>query len=252
MGALSARLIAGEGTAEATWQRWFTAHRLSKVTARELLARNARLHVVAPHPDDEILGCGGTLRQLARAGVEIHIWAVTDGEASHPGSSHWTPARLAEARVSESLCAQQRLALHCRCHRLGVPDGHVVQHESRLSDMLCPTLSRDDTVTAPWQLDGHPDHEAVARACRRAVQATGARGIEVPIWGWHWADPSGGDLPFERAVRVPLSDSDRAAKTHAIDAFHTQLSADPSTGALPVLPAYARARWERSFEVFLL
>ncbi|AJP60161.1 hypothetical protein UC34_24970 (plasmid) [Pandoraea vervacti] len=252
MDALSARLIAGEGTAEATWQRWFTAHPLPKVTARELLARNARLHVVAPHPDDEILGCGGTLRQLARAGVEIHIWAVTDGEASHPGSSHWTPARLAEARVSESLWAQQRLSLQCRRHRLGVPDGHVVRHESRLFDLLCPALSRGDTVMAPWQLDGHPDHEAVARACRRAAQARGARGIEVPIWGWHWADPSGNELPFERAVRVHLSCSDRAAKMHAIGAFRSQLSPDPSTGAPPVLPAYALARWQRSFEVFLL
>ncbi|VVE84661.1 N-acetyl-alpha-D-glucosaminyl L-malate deacetylase 1 [Pandoraea sputorum] len=56
MAALSARLIAGEGTAEATWQRWFHAHALPQITARERLARSARVHVVAPHPDDEILG----------------------------------------------------------------------------------------------------------------------------------------------------------------------------------------------------
>lgn len=252
MGALSARLIAGEGTAEATWQQWFAAHPLPQVSAPGLLARSARVHVVAPHPDDEILGCAGTLRQLARVGVQIHLWAVTDGEASHPGSSYWSPARLTEARARESHCALQRLSLHCRRHRLGLPDGQVARHEAQLFECLRATLSRGDTVMAPWQLDGHPDHEAVARACRRAVQATGARGIEVPIWGWHWADPSAHALPFERAVCVPLSGSDRSAKMHAIDAFQSQLRPDPSTGAPPVLPAYALARWQRSFEVFFL
>ncbi|VVE85334.1 PIG-L deacetylase family protein [Pandoraea sputorum] len=252
MDTLSARVIAGEGPAEATWQHWFRRHPLPTVPARSLVAPGHAVHVVAPHPDDEVLGCGGTLHQWARCNVEVHLWAVTDGEASHPGSTVWTPAQLAEVRVRESLTAQQRLSLRAGRHRLRIPDGQVAAHESRIADALCRALMPGDTVLAPWRFDAHPDHEAVARACLRAAQAIRCHVIEMPIWGWHWADPASDDLPLERAVAVRLPRRDRLAKRQAMSAFRSQLGPDPSTGAPPVLPTYALARWQRPFEVFFL
>ncbi|WP_191631744.1 PIG-L deacetylase family protein [Pandoraea sputorum] len=144
--------------------------------------------------------------------MQIHIWAVTDGDASHPGSSQWPPARLAEARPRESLAAQQRLSLPCPRHRLGLPDGQIVRHESRRFARGCAALSRGGTVVAPWQRDGHPDHEAVARACRRAWHrgadlglalgraerqrsALGARRARAPV-----TPRSGGEAPCHRRV----------------------------------------------------
>lgn len=56
MAAVRARTIVGASMAEASWRQWFRAHPLPQVTARALLAQSARLHVVAPHPDDKILG----------------------------------------------------------------------------------------------------------------------------------------------------------------------------------------------------
>ena len=68
------------GTNERTW-----------LGARQLAAlrplhqwRPRRLVVVAPHPDDEVLGAGGLLQYMGRVGVEMVVVAVTDGEASHP------------------------------------------------------------------------------------------------------------------------------------------------------------------------
>lgn len=45
-----------------------------------------RLVIVAPHPDDETLGCGLLIAAAVRAGVRVAVIALTDGQASHPGS----------------------------------------------------------------------------------------------------------------------------------------------------------------------
>ncbi len=251
MDAVSPRAILGEGTPEADWQDWLQRHPLRQADIADLVRPGAALHVVAPHPDDEILGCGGILRQAARQGSAIHVWAVTDGEASHPGSPDWPPARLAQERTRESERALQCLAVPAVRHRLAIPDGGIEPRQAQLAHRLAAALQPGDTLIAPWRLDGHPDHEAVARAGLHACADRGARFLEVPIWGWHWVDPAQGDFPVERAVCVPLDAADLAAKTQAIQAFRTQLLTDASTGQPPILPAFAIARLLRPFEVLL-
>lgn len=55
--------------------------------------------VIAPHPDDESIGAGGTIARLAQAGAEVHVIVVTDGEATI-GSPH-RPAETARRRRAE-------------------------------------------------------------------------------------------------------------------------------------------------------
>jgi LmbE family N-acetylglucosaminyl deacetylase len=54
--------------------------------------------VIAPHPDDESLACGGLLALASCEGVRAAIVVVSDGAGSHPGSRAWPPARLAALR----------------------------------------------------------------------------------------------------------------------------------------------------------
>ena len=75
------------GTDEADWRAWAGLHRLPVAD----LTGWARVLVLAAHPDDEVLGVGGTMAQLAAAGARLRLVSVTDGEASHPG--HPDPAR---------------------------------------------------------------------------------------------------------------------------------------------------------------
>jgi len=89
--------ILGRGTAEARWQQWGRLGTLPLVSAADL---GPDLLVVAPHPDDEVLGAGGL---LALAGGEVV--AVTDGEASHPRSDAVDPADLVAARRAETAVA---------------------------------------------------------------------------------------------------------------------------------------------------
>lgn len=144
-----------------------------------------RSHVVvaAPHPDDEVLGCAGMMAWLVEAGHDVRIVAVTDGAASHAESSRIEPAELIACRALERARALARLGLaDVRTNRLGFPDAGVRDHEDELAGALVPELDRETTLVVPWRHDGHPDHEAVARAGRRAAADAGASCCEVPIW----------------------------------------------------------------------
>ena len=74
--------IDAPGTAEAAWRAWPALRLLPMADS----ASWTSAVVVAAHPDDEILGAGGTIALLARAGARLRLVAVTDGEASHPGT----------------------------------------------------------------------------------------------------------------------------------------------------------------------
>ena len=64
-----------------------------------------RTVVLAPHPDDESLGCGGLLARLAAHGVPARVVVVTDGAQSHPGSAAYPPERLRALREAEARAA---------------------------------------------------------------------------------------------------------------------------------------------------
>ena len=234
------RPIAGNGTSEERWRTWTAMRQWPGLP----LDPPGPPLVVAPHPDDEILGVAGLMAMLGRADLA----AVTDGEASHPGSTVHTPGSLAALRRAETAEALSRLGLaDPAVHRLGHPDGGV--DEERLAAQLTALLSPGRWCLATWREDGHPDHEAVGRAAARACAATGARLLEYPIWMWHWARPGDPSVPWERARCVDLPDTAVAAKASAIAAFPSQiapLGPDPADAA--ILPPDVLDHFVRPFE----
>nr|WP_314034864.1 PIG-L family deacetylase [Dietzia sp. CH92] len=235
--------LGDRGTPRARWDAWFAARRPDPVLGVPGGVR--RLVVVAPHPDDEILGVGVTAARFAAAGVDVVVVAVTDGDASHPDSPTLTPERLAALRVEESRRACAVLGLP-EPVRVGLPDGGVHAHEERLTEAIVSAVrgggsggrgpgdgagergpghgAADCLVLCTWRGDGHPDHEAAGRAAAAACAATGARFAEYPVWTWHWAEPGDPRVPWHRRRRVVLTDTELAAKRAAIDEFVTQVA----------------------------
>ena len=241
----------GYGTPAARWRSSPQWQAMTEVSAAELVPAGFRLVVIAPHPDDEVLGAGGLLQLAAQLGREVLVVAVTDGGGSHPGSELWPAARLLEQRRAESSHALALLGLDGEVvHRLGLPDGQVEAEQDRLAASLQTLLRPADVVVAPWQLDGHPDHEVVGRHGASAASAIGARFVQMPIWGWHWAHPDHPAFPWRQAVRLSL-DGVGEQKRLAVQCFESQLAPDPSTGAGPILPDWALARLVGDCEVFL-
>lgn len=241
IGPAAAREIEGDGTPEHAWQAW------GKLPALPVLEldRTARLVVVAPHPDDEVLAVGGLLQLHRRA----RLVAVTDGEASHPDSDVLDPAGLAALRRDETATALGRLGLpEVRVTRLSLPDGGV--SSVAVADALEDLLEEDDVCLATWRRDGHPDHEAVGEGAALACAARRVRLLEYPVWTWHWARPGDERVPWHRARRIPLDVATRARKRLAIGAFRTQtLPLGAAPGDRVVLPPHVLARFHRDLEV---
>ncbi|CAN5294263.1 PIG-L family deacetylase [soil metagenome] len=210
-----------------------------------------RVLVVAPHPDDEVLGVGGSIACLSRSGHSIAIASVTDGEASHPSSPTVTRAVMTERRTSERRDALLRLGVgNAGVSRLRYPDGEVTRSISELADRLIALLSGVSLCLAPFERDGHPDHDASGRAASIACAATRARLLRYPVWAWHWARPEGEDFPWDRLRRVPLAPEVLAAKRAAICLYRSQiLPLSARHGDEAILPPPVVRRFERPFEV---
>lgn len=273
------RRIAGAGTSAAAWLGDAALAAVPAVDLAGLVPAGARAVLVAPHPDDEVLAWGGLLQLLAaRGGPPGLLVAVTDGEASHPHSARWPRERLRAERPRETSRAlsvlgggdvhMARLALtRLGLARLGHADGGVTAAQGILTEQLGAMLAPGDVVFTTWRHDGHPDHEACARACLAAAARRGASVIETPVWGWHWNSPEHNSMPLARARTLALSAPQLALKRAALAMFVSQLEADTSdigdtgdtgehrdSGAAgaPILPASALERLLTPFELFFL
>jgi N-acetylglucosamine malate deacetylase 1 len=76
--------------------------------------------VIAAHPDDEVLGCGGTLARHASAGDVVHTLFLADGETSREGSS----VHSSETRLRNANAAAEILGI-CAPITLGLPDNRL-------------------------------------------------------------------------------------------------------------------------------
>jgi LmbE family N-acetylglucosaminyl deacetylase len=235
----AAARLDGAGTPESDWQNCPQLRQLRPWTGPTPATRRAV--IVAPHPDDEILGVGGTSCLLFASGIDIVLVAVTDGESSHPGRR----AELRHRRPLESAAAGACLGLvPARTVRLGHPDGDIA--EPRLRAQLAVVVRAGDLVLAPWDQDGHPDHDRAGRAARAVTDRAQAQLLSYLVWAWHWASPDDRDLPWDRSMRVELGAELAEKKRGAVRCFTTQLA-----GPDPVLPPAVVERLTRSYEVLI-
>ena len=174
-------------------------------------AGGRRIVIVAPHPDDETLGCGSLIALAVRRGSQVALIALTDGDASHPGSRRWPPAALGRLRAGETRRAMARLgAGGAPIHRLGWGDGRLADDADvgRLRRKLVALGAGIVLVTS--DRDDHPDHRAAAAVTRAAAAGLGLPVASYAVWS--------------RITSAPRSrDRYRAAKRWAIAAHRSQL-----------------------------
>lgn len=161
---------------------------------------------------------------------DLLLIAVTDGTGSHPGSTHWPPEQLARERPLETERAVAELGWpQLPVVRLGLEDGGLSSQESDLTEALATHLRPRDIVFTTFVHDGHPDHEATARACIASIKHIGAQVVQMPIWSWHWAQPADPRLPWPSACHLTLSPSVMARKRQAVAAFLSQTTPDSTS-----------------------
>ncbi len=245
----------GTGTTLAQWQASRALQSVPTISRDLLLPAGHRLVVVAPHPDDEVLMCGGLLANLAVDDNELLLISVTDGTGSHPDSTLWPVERLRRERPRESAEALSRLGFDPRTvewRRLELADSAVADSHETLLQQLCAVLRSGDRVLTTWRHDGHCDHEAVGRACASASRRCQAQLLEVPVWAWHWAHPEDPRLPWLRARKLAVPAHTLERKRAALAAHRSQVLADPSTGRPAILSTATLERLLQPFELVFL
>lgn len=139
-----------------------------------------RVLLLAPHPDDETIGCGGTLRKYVEAGARVRVVVLTDGRRGDPELRRLAaddPARprleseLASRRKREALAALAVLGVQ-EHEFLEVCDGELRGAAGAVASRLARMLSewRPDLVLLPFVTDRHVDHFAANRCFLEAVE----------------------------------------------------------------------------------
>jgi LmbE family N-acetylglucosaminyl deacetylase len=169
--------------------------------------------VFSPHPDDETLGCGGTIAQKKKAGATVTVVFMTDGSASH--RRFISGRELKTIRCAEAISA---------CDALGVDAAHVVfldfedgqlgsfrqEAVEKVSAILRQHAS--EQIFVPYSYDTTPDHQATHAIVLAALRESRKSVVvyEYPVWFWaHWpwvsVSPSRPTQVIQQAVHSLLS-----------------------------------------------
>ena len=146
-----------------------------------------RVLVIAPHADDEVIPCGGTLLRHRQLGNPTRVVFVTDSSAGLADAQ--LAQRLREIRLKESGQVAQAMAFDSVVH-LDLPDGQLVRHEAPLTQQLLAQIRefQPDIIYCPFPGDGHADHQACALAVANAANDLGWKGQihAYEVWTTLW------------------------------------------------------------------
>jgi LmbE family N-acetylglucosaminyl deacetylase len=238
-------------------QSWLRSAANRRMTVRGADAMSTSAVVFAPHPDDETLGCGGTIVKKIRAGARVSMVVMTDGRGSH--GALMAEERIGEIRARETKDAAARLGIAAeRLHRLGFRDRELADYSAGALEQVGRILEREtpSEIYVPYLHESPPDHVVTRRvaleAARRKLAAVTV--CEYPVWFWfHWPWVP---YPLDNRRDLPRVLAEHAAaasrlirdfnacvyvgdvldeKRHALDAYASQMTRlveDPSWATL--------------------
>lgn len=157
----------------------------------EGLVPSGSVLVLAPHPDDESLGCGGLLAMLAAAGRPGRVVIMSDGTGSHPHSRSHPRDVLRDLRQAEASEAVGHLGTETPIF-LGWGDGDVPDGGERFEEAVASVVEAAEgfaTMAATIALDPHRDHVATWAIAREAARRGGQRLLGYPVWSWRHLYP---------------------------------------------------------------
>ena len=138
---------------------------------------NERILIVAPHPDDETIGCGGI---LALYGSQCDVLLLTDGRLGKPEGSDYSEEQTANVRQAEFEAVMNYFHVR-RYHELRAPDGALADNADAISGV---DLREYDYVFVPNRNERHPDHKAAYEILKKNHKAQNAKGtlVEYEVW----------------------------------------------------------------------
>ena len=214
---------------------------------QEKITMKSPIAVIAAHPDDEVLGCGGTIARFAKEGHSVHILLMADGESSRVG---------AEQSIEPNLLTARNAAAKTACRILGCASVEILN----LPDNRLDGLNRLDiikqievfieryhpsTVFTHHAGDVNVDHcivhDAVIAACRPQPNHPVKELLffEIPS-STEWRPPGSAEA-FNPNFFVDISTT-FDTKIEALHAYETELRAFPHPRSLKAVEVLAQWR----------
>lgn len=122
-----------------------------------------KILAVVAHPDDEVIGCGGTLSKLSEQGHVVRVLLAVRRNDPR-GVSHWN--ELEDA--FRSSCAH--LGVHAVVAEELVDERSLEAGVHQLHDLILPEVERADTIFTHWPGDCNQVHGSVGRAVEIATR----------------------------------------------------------------------------------
>ncbi|MBK8819919.1 MAG: PIG-L family deacetylase [Saprospiraceae bacterium] len=204
-----------------------------------------KILIIAPHPDDEVLGCGGTIFKKVKEGNEVFVAILTNASKTDP------------LKYTEDKLINVRNEAKKSCDYLGVkkiffedfPAPALDQYPGyKMAESISKILNetKADTLYIPFRGDIHNDHKAIFDASMVATRPVGNYSVKT-IYAYEtlseteWAYPFAGET-FIPTVFEKLDFSSFNAKLEAMKCYKSQLRIFPNSRSLEALEALAKFR----------
>lgn len=211
-----------------------------------------KILVITPHPDDEVLGCGGTIAKHSKQGDEVHICFIT--KAYLP---QWSPDYI-NNRQEEIKKSVQILGVK-NIHELNFLTAKVDQASSKdLNDKILQVVNEvePNIMYIPHGGDVHKDHRLIFDACL-VVNKLSSKAIKKILSYEVLSETEGGSAlkPFIPNVYEDVS-SFFQQKLEALKAYQSELKEPPHPRSVEIVEALAKKRGSeagvRMAEAFML
>ena len=200
-----------------------------------------RVLVIAPHPDDEIIGVGGTIAKRAKAGDEVYVCVVTKGQAPLFDANFIEQGRRECREADAKLGVKETIFLDFPAVMLEtVPRYELNGKISEVVQRINP-----DEVYIPHRGDMQIDHQMVVDAAMVAVRP---RGNHYPkrIYAYETLSETGWNIPNTVNDFIPTVYEDITdvfdVKKRAMSIFESQLAQFPAARSIGAIEALAKFR----------
>ena len=201
--------------------------------------------IIAPHPDDEVIGCAGLIQALVERGTPPHVIILTGGEGSHRGCCNTPQETIIAERHQLTITAAKTLGLpQSNIHCLEYPDSGIdfAHPETEKLKELLEELS-PKSIFLPHNSEGWNDHTRVLGIVKELTKSSTVNIYEYSVWMWYY-NVWNLDYPNARILRMTPAQHKR--KLQAIEQYVTPLApcGKPWSGMLPK-PFLKAARWNK-------
>lgn len=174
---------------------------------------------IAPHPDDEVIGCAGLIQRSLKKGKEAYVVILTGGEGSHNGCCQIAPQELIDMRRGLASKINKELGVASEnLFFLDYPDGSI-KYELRETDRLNRLIKQicPDSILIPHAGEGWNDHIQAGNIVKRlTIDNTDIQLYEYCVWFWYY---NTWKIDWKNAQLLTMTKEELSRKNDAINQY---------------------------------